>query len=99
MWTRGRGVKNLIFCGHHKWMGPYVNSYQVRGLTITGATNTVHTQSTALDCTSSAGSWSKISLRSGAQTCVFPLFGSIEVTPKMAALDPPPPPPPASVLF
>jgi len=27
MWThvgRGGGVKNPIFCGHHKWMTPYV---------------------------------------------------------------------------
>src|SRR6218665_3711574 len=22
MWTGGRGVKNLIFCGRHKWMTP-----------------------------------------------------------------------------
>src|SRR6218665_3764930 len=25
MWTGGRGVKNLIFCGRHKWMTPYYN--------------------------------------------------------------------------
>src|SRR6218665_31879 len=25
MWTEGGGVKNLIFCGRHKWMTPYSN--------------------------------------------------------------------------
>src|SRR6218665_4028087 len=23
MWTEGRGVKNMIFFGRHKWMAPY----------------------------------------------------------------------------
>jgi len=27
MWTGGgREVKNLIFCGRHKWMAPYIKS-------------------------------------------------------------------------
>src|SRR6218665_2326424 len=25
MWTGGRGLKNVIFCGSHKWMAPTCN--------------------------------------------------------------------------